>query len=49
MEDVLQKVGTKGVHLIPATINLAGAEVELVSIISRETRLEDALAPIKDR
>ena len=49
MEDVLQKVGTKGVHLIPATINLAGAEVELVSIISRETRLKDALVPIKDR
>lgn len=49
MDDVLQKIKTKGVHLIPATINLAGAEVELVSLISRETRLKDALAPIKDR
>jgi chromosome partitioning protein len=33
----------KGVSVIPATIDLAGAEVELVSAISRETRLKKAL------
>lgn len=33
----------KGVTSIPATIDLAGAEVELVSAMSRETRLRKAL------
>ncbi len=32
--------------LIPATINLAGAEIELVSAIARETRLKRALGEI---
>jgi chromosome partitioning protein len=32
--------------LIPATQNLAGAEVELVAALARETRLKRALAPI---
>jgi len=31
--------------LIPATPDLAGAEVELVSVVGREFRLRDALAP----
>jgi chromosome partitioning protein len=33
----------KGVSIIPATIDLAGAEIELVTAISRETRLKKAL------
>jgi chromosome partitioning protein len=33
----------KGVSVIPATIDLAGAEIELVSAMSRETRLKKAL------
>ena len=45
VEDVLQEVKAKNVDLIPATINLAGAEVELVSAVSRETRLKAALQP----
>lgn len=36
----------KGVSAIPATIDLAGAEIELVSAISRETRLKKALGTI---
>ena len=32
--------------LAPATINLAGADVELVAALSRETRLRQALAPV---
>jgi chromosome partitioning protein len=32
-----------GLEVIPATINLAGAEIELVSTLSRETRLKRAL------
>ena len=35
--------------LIPATIQLAGAEVELVSAISRENRLRQILRPQKER
>ncbi len=35
--------------LIPATPNLAGAEVELVSVLARETRLRHALASVTDR
>jgi chromosome partitioning protein len=33
-------------HAVPATIDLAGAEIELVSQFSRETRLKKALGPV---
>ncbi len=33
---------------VPATIDLAGAEIELVSMVARETRLRNALATLKD-
>ncbi len=33
---------------IPATIDLAGAEIELVSMVAREGRLRSALAQLKD-
>lgn len=36
------------VDVLPANIELAGAEVELVAAISRETRLKKALAPVRD-
>ncbi len=35
-------------HAVPATIDLAGAEIELVSQFSRETRLKKALEPVSD-
>jgi len=35
--------------LLPASPSLAGAEVELVGELARESRLKDALAPIQDR
>ena len=47
IEQVIQKIPTKNVDLVPATINLAGAEVELVNVISRETRLKTALGGIQ--
>lgn len=31
-------------HVVPATIDLAGAEIELVSAVARETRLRQAIA-----
>ncbi len=38
----------KNVHLIPSSIDLAGAEIELVNAISRETILKSALDEVKD-
>jgi chromosome partitioning protein len=35
--------------LLPSSPSLAGAEVELVPVIARETRLKEALQPIVDR
>jgi len=34
-------------QVVPSAISLVGAEVELVSMLSRETRLKSALAPIQ--
>ena len=45
--DVLQKTEFK-VDILPANIDLAGAEVELVAAISRETRLKKALDVVRD-
>ena len=36
------------VHVVPANINLAGAEIELVSTISRESRLKKALDGVRE-
>ena len=41
------KIETLG--LSPSNIHLAGAEVELVSVISREMRLKSAIAEVKDQ
>ena len=38
----------KNLKVCPANINLAGAEIELVTMVSRETRLKSAIERIKD-
>lgn len=38
----------KNLKVCPANINLAGAEIELVTMVSRETRLKDAISNIKN-
>ena len=38
-----------GLDLAPATLHLAGAEVELVSMMAREFRMRRALEPVLDR
>ncbi len=48
IEDTMVETMIEGLYLSPSNINLAGAEVELVSVISRETRLKFALDEIKD-
>jgi len=47
IEETVLKDVRKNLDLIPSNIDLAGAEVELVSIVSRETILKQALESIK--
>lgn len=47
-EVIIPDVAT-GLDLIPATINLAGAEVELVSEMARENRLKDTLGSLRGK
>jgi chromosome partitioning protein len=42
----VRRTGQPGLGVIPATIDLAGAEIELVGQLSRETRLARAMAPL---
>ncbi|MBV9027672.1 MAG: ParA family protein [Candidatus Eremiobacteraeota bacterium] len=46
LERVVVRTEIENLDLAPATINLAGADVELVAALSRETRLRQALAPV---
>lgn len=46
---VITPTSVKNVDMCPTNINLAGAEVELVSAISRETILKRALEPVLDK
>lgn len=48
IKDTLKDSAIKNLKVCPSNINLAGAEVELVSIISREHRLKQKLDEIKD-
>ena len=49
LEDVIIPDVCEGLDLVPATINLAGAEVELVSEMARENRLKDAVGAMRGR
>ena len=49
IEEVIVPDVCEGVDLVPATINLAGAEVELVSEMARENRLKDAVGVMKGK
>ena len=48
VQGVVQKTATENLDVLPATIQLAGAEIELVPTISREVRLQRALQPVRD-
>ncbi|WP_110928046.1 ParA family protein [Bacillus massiliglaciei] len=47
-KSVIKETKVPNFFVIPATIQLAGAEIELVPTISREVRLKRALAEIQD-
>ena len=48
MEDVIEPTSVKQLYVAPASLDLAGAEVELVPAFSRETKLKEALASVSD-
>ena len=48
MSDVIYETNADNVDICPTNINLAGAEVELVTVISREQILKNAIAQIRD-
>jgi len=48
VEDAIVETSVPHLHAVPSTIDLAGAEIELVSLFSREMRLARALQPILD-
>jgi chromosome partitioning protein len=47
VRSAVMQTKVEGLHVLPATIALAGAEIELVSTISREVRLKHALDEVK--
>ena len=49
VEEVIIRDVFDGLDLVPATINLAGAEVELVAEMARENRLKDVLCEIRGK
>jgi chromosome partitioning protein len=47
LEQIIEPVEIENVFMVPATIQLAGAEIELVSAFSRETKLRQILEPVR--
>jgi len=47
IKNILTKTKIENLDLCPSNIELAGAEIELVPMMSRETRLKDAIEQIK--
>ena len=47
LQKTIMKTEHSGLDIVPATIQLAGAEMELTSMMARETRLKEALLPIQ--
>ena len=45
----IKKTSAKNLDIVPATINLAGAETELISMMARETRLKGAIDDLGDK
>ncbi|SRR5579875_133905 len=48
IEDCIEPTSLRNLFLVPATIDLAGAEIELVPAFSRELRLKRALASVTE-
>ncbi|HET8739395.1 MAG TPA: AAA family ATPase [Acidimicrobiia bacterium] len=48
LDDAIEPTSVRNLFVVPATIDLAGAEIELVSMFSRETRLKNAIEELDD-
>ncbi|AXX65381.1 MAG: ParA family protein [Lactobacillus sp.] len=48
LQKTIMKTERSGLDIVPATIQLAGAEMELTSMMARETRLKEAIMTIQD-
>lgn len=48
IQETIKETMIKKLDVCPANINLAGAEIELVSMVSRETRLKKAVDSVRD-
>ncbi len=48
IQDVIRPTKVENLDIVPATISLAGAEIELVSTISREVRMKHAIQDAKE-
>ena len=49
VENVIVPTDFRNLQLVPARLDLAGADIELMSMMSRETKLKHALDPISDK
>lgn len=47
VEDAIEPTAVRNLYCVPSTIDLAGAEIELVTLFSRELRLKKALASLE--
>ena len=48
ISDVIVPTETAGLNLVPAKLDLAGADIELMSLMSRETKLKQAIERVKN-
>ena len=46
LEEIIEPTMIKGLHIAPSSLDLAGAEIELVAALSRERRLREALESV---
>lgn len=48
LKETIHHTSTKKLDIVPTTINLSGAETELISMMARETRLKSAIDTVND-
>ena len=48
IKEIIMQTQIKKLYVLPSTIQLAGAEIELVNYISRENKLKHAIKPIRN-
>ena len=49
LEDASEPTAVRRLHIVPSSLDLAGAEIELVPQFSRERRLQEALEAVRDQ